>query len=282
MKLTVVCGHICNECSSCWGHADPLGGARHYCTERRCDCPAGVRQPPRCDWTCYTPCAEHADADAINGRHPDGTARCRTKHCNASPRSGAAWCAACSGTYTIEQSVEAIDEVAASLMGTRPSARDTERLNDAALRLSSVIVKCGLYASSHTTAELEPEAQACPCGSGRRGDGHVCQVSDAPGPLATREAQLDVHDRHATAAYSVLLAIMQRPETAERVVALSRERLVGIGFDQYGDAMFRQTFPELLQETDEELADAVNRVIAGLERLASNVHASALELLTRA
>ena len=91
----------------------------------------------------------------------------------------------------------------------------------------------------------------------------------------TRSQQEEIHDRHAHAAYGVLLDLMQRRSTRKRVVELSKQRLLGIGFDEYGDAMFRQTFPELLTETDEELADAVNRMVAALEL-------GALEELSRA
>lgn len=115
-----------------------------------------------------------------------------------------------------------------------------------------------------------PKACRCPMS--------VREAHPVAGPLATREAQVAAHDRHANVAFDVLLAIMQRPTTRERVVALSRDRLVGIGFDQYGDAMFRQSFPELRREADEELADAVNRVVAGLERFVTDPRGSILEL----
>jgi hypothetical protein len=42
-----------------------------------------------------------------------------------------------------------IDDIGDRMMGVRFSPADTERINDAILRLSRVVVKCGLYATSH-------------------------------------------------------------------------------------------------------------------------------------
>ncbi len=90
--------------------------------------------------------------------------------------------------------------------------------------------------------------------------------------LVSLEQQVALHRKHAGAAYDALTDLLQMPGTRERIIGLAERRLAGPGFDEYGDAMFHQTFAELLWETDDELADAVNRMVAACARLSEDDH----------
>lgn len=104
------------------------------------------------------------------------------------------------------------------------------------------------------------------------------EVDGQPLSVLPLDEQRAAHFRHAGTAYEALLVLLGSETTRRRVIELSNARLVE-GFDQYGDAMFRQSYPELLRETDEELADALNRMVAALHRLATLGDRAALELL---
>jgi hypothetical protein len=87
---------------------------------------------------------------------------------------------------------------------------------------------------------------------GSGGDGVVTDV-------ATREQQAEWFDAYADAAPAVLMSYIE--QHAPFLLDLARERLLGIGFDEYGDAMWQQSRPETRREIAEEIADALNRVV---------------------
>lgn len=75
--------------------------------------------------------------------------------------------------------------------------------------------------------------------------------------IYTPSDQAKIIDRWSLQGSYRLMALLHRRQ--HEVIALSRHRLLSLGFEQYGDAMFHQTLTELERESLEELADGVNR-----------------------
>jgi type III secretion system FlhB-like substrate exporter len=78
--------------------------------------------------------------------------------------------------------------------------------------------------------------------------------------MIDEQQQAAIFDRYAPLAPALLATYLD--EHAEFITDLARERLLGVGLAEYGDIMFHQTQSELRREMAEELADAVNRIVA--------------------
>lgn len=87
-------------------------------------------------------------------------------------------------------------------------------------------------------------------------------------PHYTLEQQTQIFDEFANTASHILagFCILHR----DAIITLARERLIGTGFADYGDAMFHQTPTENLRETLEEAADMLNRLVVKTWRLDAN------------
>lgn len=81
----------------------------------------------------------------------------------------------------------------------------------------------------------------------------------APLPPLTAAQQAAIFDQNIDAAVQELAVFCMA--YAHKIKPLARQRLLGIGIEQYGDKMFHQTPQETERETLEELADAANRLV---------------------
>lgn len=77
------------------------------------------------------------------------------------------------------------------------------------------------------------------------------------------DIQIANFDQHIDTAISMLPAYFQLHH--EAIADMARDRLVS-GFDEYGDEMWQQNQTELSRELGEELADALNRLVALVTR----------------
>jgi len=75
--------------------------------------------------------------------------------------------------------------------------------------------------------------------------------------IYTRREQENILRQYSVQATYRMAALLHRKRDLLHVMMI--ERAMGLGYDQYGSAMFNQSFEELERETLEELADGLNR-----------------------
>jgi len=81
-------------------------------------------------------------------------------------------------------------------------------------------------------------------------------------PLSEAD-QVALHRKHRTRALDIIAARIQAHR--EHLFNLSERRL-GNGYAYFGEKMFHKPTDDLLDETDEEIADAINYIVAMIER----------------
>ncbi len=79
-----------------------------------------------------------------------------------------------------------------------------------------------------------------------------------------RGKQAAAHDKHAERAFERLLQYMT--ENRPAIIQESKERLTGLGFDQYQDQSFGLTLEQLETGAMQELCDGVNYFVIALAR----------------
>ncbi len=77
------------------------------------------------------------------------------------------------------------------------------------------------------------------------------------------EDQVAIHRKHRTQALGFVLARMGA--SREHYFALSERRLAA-GYAHFGERMFHAPTDDLIDNMDEEIADAINYIVAMLER----------------
>jgi len=70
-----------------------------------------------------------------------------------------------------------------------------------------------------------------------------------------RERQTELYDRQARKAYRRALRYFK--DHQEEIIEAGRGRMLGSGFDQYGETVFQKTYADLERDKLEEAADLV-------------------------
>lgn len=79
-----------------------------------------------------------------------------------------------------------------------------------------------------------------------------------------RERQEEMYRRHARKAHRRAIRFMKDHE--EEIIAAGEERMLGIGFQQYGDAAFRKSYREVQVDKRDEAADLVVYIVTEIAR----------------
>lgn len=78
------------------------------------------------------------------------------------------------------------------------------------------------------------------------------------------ERQAEMYQRHSRKAYKRAIRYMKDHE--EQIIAAGEERMLGLGFEQYGDAAFHKTHAEIQDDKLGEASDLVVYIVTEIAR----------------
>lgn len=80
----------------------------------------------------------------------------------------------------------------------------------------------------------------------------------------SRERQAEMYQRHARKAYRRAIRFMKDHE--EEIIAAGEKRMLGLGFERYGDATFRKSHRDVQIDKLDEAADLVVYIVTEMAR----------------